>query len=266
MTAARKRARSIRAVALPAQHGAWGFLFEPLLLGLLVAASWAGLWLSLAAIGAFLLSPPLTLAIKDRRKGKRYDRTKLAERFALGYALLAGGAFALAVLTAANYRWLLPVAAALPLAGVHLYYTLRSDARALLPEVGGALAFGAVAPAIALLAGWQMPQALALWALVAARVVGSILYVRARLKLEHGKPTSRLPVHLTDGLALLALALLVSGGLLPATVLVGMVVLLGRALLGLSRWRKPTPAKWIGLREIFYGLFFVGLAALGYRL
>ena len=46
--------RTIRSVALPTEHGGWGFLAEPILPGLLVAPSWAGLLLSLAALAVFL--------------------------------------------------------------------------------------------------------------------------------------------------------------------------------------------------------------------
>lgn len=261
-----RRWKSIRAVALPAQHGAWGFLFEPLLLGLLVAASWAGLWLIIAAIGAFLISQPLSIVLKDRRKGKVYDRTRLAGRFAVGYLLLAGGGFLLTIFTAQYSGWFIPLLAALPLVVIHQTYALRNQGRALAPELAGAMAFGASAPAIALLGGWEALEAFALWGLLAARIVGSILYVRARLKLEHGKPAQPMPVLLADDVALLGVIALSLAGLLPPTVLIGMAILIARAVIGLSKLRKPTAAKWIGLREVLYGLAFVLLAAVGFWL
>lgn len=258
--------KSIRAVALPAQHGAWGFLFEPLLLGLLVAASWAGVGLSIAAVGAFLISQPLSILIKDRRKGKLYDRTRLAGHFTVGYMLLASVGLLLTILTAQHAWWFIPLLTALPFVGIHQTYALRNQGRALAPELAGALAFGASAPAVALLGGWGVLEAFALWALLAARIVGSILYVRARLKLEHGKPAPMMPALLADDLALLSLIALVLMGLLPPTVLAGMAVLMARSVIGLSKLRKPTAVKWIGLREVFYGVLFVLLAAVGFWL
>ena len=38
-----------RVVALPDEHGGWGLTAEPVLLGLLVAPSWAGLAIGAAA-------------------------------------------------------------------------------------------------------------------------------------------------------------------------------------------------------------------------
>ena len=42
----------LRSIALPTEHGGWGFTLEPILLGLLVAPTWAGFGLAVAtAIG-----------------------------------------------------------------------------------------------------------------------------------------------------------------------------------------------------------------------
>ena len=77
-----------RAVALPVEHGGWGFLVEPLVLGLVLAPSAAGACLALAAAAGFLARHPLRLWLLDRRKHVRYPRTALAERVFAGYALV----------------------------------------------------------------------------------------------------------------------------------------------------------------------------------
>ena len=76
-------------VAIPAEHGGWGLLAEPVVLGLVIAPAPAGACLALAALAGFLARHPLRLWLLDRRKGVRYPRTALAERFFLGYAALA---------------------------------------------------------------------------------------------------------------------------------------------------------------------------------
>lgn len=43
-----------RSVAVPSEHGGWGLTFEPVLLGLIVAPSWAGVAIGVAAIVAIL--------------------------------------------------------------------------------------------------------------------------------------------------------------------------------------------------------------------
>ena len=73
---------SLKSVAMPAQHGGWSFALEPVLVGLLVAPTAGGLLLGVAAFMVFLLDQPLRVAVKDRRKGKYYARTRLAERAA----------------------------------------------------------------------------------------------------------------------------------------------------------------------------------------
>ncbi len=257
----------IKGVALPAEHGGWGFLIEPLLLGLLAVPTPAGAALALAVCGVFLLHQPLKVALKDRRKGKRYLRTRWAERFALFYGgvTLAGGLLALGLAGGTFLPALLPsLLLALPLAGVQLGYELRNRGRDLLPETAGALALGAAVIALALLAGWTLAAALVLWALLAVRSSTSILYVRARLRLEKGKPAHIPPTLAAHGGGLLALGLLVGARLAPGLALAGGVLLAGRAAYGLSRWRRPAPAKVIGIQEMFYGIAYAVLCALGY--
>ena len=253
----------LKGTALPAEHGGWGFLVEPLVLGLLVAGSIAGLGLVMLAFGAFLLRQPLKVALIDHRRGKRYARTMLAERFALVYGVMALLGLLLA-LGAGGLTILLPLLAALPLGLVQLVYDARGDSRSLFPELAGASAMGSTAAALALAGGWSLVAALALWAVQVARVIPSILYVRARLPLEKGKAAATWPALLAHLLGILALGALWLAGLAPALALAGGLLLLLRASKGLSRWRRPSRAPTIGILEMVYGLAFAVLAAVGY--
>src|ERR1044071_4882431 len=69
------RTVSLRPLALPAEHGGWGFLFEPMLLGILVAPSWNGALVGTATLFAFLARHPLKLALHDAMRGRSYPRT-----------------------------------------------------------------------------------------------------------------------------------------------------------------------------------------------
>ena len=93
-----------RSVALPVEHGGWSFLFEPVVLGLVLSPSLSGALLGLAALAGFLVRHPLRLVALDRRKGASYPRTALALRFAAAYAGLAAAfaGLALAVLLVAQ--------------------------------------------------------------------------------------------------------------------------------------------------------------------
>jgi hypothetical protein len=98
---------------------------------------------------------------------------------------------------------------------------------------------------------------------LAARVVPTILYVRARLRLLHGHAASVAFVilsHLAATVAVLALALL---GLVPKLAAAALFILLLRAALGFAE-RRPVTAKRIGLRELGFGALTVFAVAAGY--
>lgn len=264
MTASAPRVR-LKTVAIPAEHGSWGFLLEPLLLGLLLAPSWAGLSFALAAIGAFLARHPLKIALADRWHGKRYARTILAERFALGYSLLALAGIVPALLLA-GAEILLPLLLALPLVAVLFASYLNNRWRALLPELAGACAMAVSAASIVLAGGESWTLALAAWAILVARDVPSILYVRARLRLDKGQPFSRRGVLAANGGAIAALIALAAAGYTPWLVVGALVMLLARAAWGLSARRRPVRVQTIGFLEMAYGLLVVISAALGHSL
>jgi hypothetical protein len=188
-------ARSVRwrSVALPIEHGAWGFLLEPALLGLLVAASWAGrragargaggpAAADAAQPGPDRCAPRQALPAHGARVALRGGLRRAAGRGRFGGAG-AGG----------ERVDLLPVALAAPLAGLQLWLDARGRARELLPEAAGAVAMGSLAASVALAGGWSLLPALGLWALLAARAVPAIVYVRARLRLERGQALDRRP-------------------------------------------------------------------------
>lgn len=255
----------LKTLALPTEHGGWGITLEPVVLGLLVAPSLAGAGLALATVGAFLARHPLKIVAGDRRRGRRFARTPYAERFTLAYAAAAILGLALAVYAAADYAFLLPLAAALPLGAVQLRYDAEGRSRGLLPEVAGSLAMGSVACSLALLGGAGWPLALGLWALLAARFVPAILYVRARLSELHGKEPARWPSLVAHVAALAAVAGLALVKALPWLAVVVTLVLLARAAYGFARsW--PATARRVGFGEIVFGALTVVATAAGVAL
>jgi YwiC-like protein len=239
-TAQAQKLRTIRLVAVPSEHGGWGFVLEPGLLGLLLAPSVAGAWLAVAMLGAFLARQPLKLALADRRGGKRYPRTVLAERFAAAFGLAGAGALLVAALTARSQAFWWAVVAAAPLALLQGYYDSLRQSRQVAAELAGATAMGAGVTAIVLASGrWEMATAFALWAVVAARAVPSIVYVRARLRLERGEWIDRVPSLAAHGVGLALVAGLVAVRVLPWLALVAMAVLCARAVWACRRGAGP---------------------------
>src|SRR4249919_2323346 len=86
-----------KAVAVPAEHGGWGLTLEPVLLGLIVAWSGAGVALGIAAFTAFLLRTPAKLVAVDVRRGRWLDRSRLALRIAIIELMLLASSVAVAV-------------------------------------------------------------------------------------------------------------------------------------------------------------------------
>jgi hypothetical protein len=249
-------------VALPIEHGAWGFLLEPALLGLLVAASWAGLALVAAALAALLLQTPLSLVLADLRRGRRFPRTALAWRFVAGYGAALLAFTALALTLAGTAYVLVPAAFAAPLVAVQLWFDARHRAREWLPEAAGAVAIGSLAACVALAGGWSLLPALGLWALLAARTVPTILYVRARLRLERGQAVARAPTWIGHGLALGGVAAAAAFGAVAWPLTLAYAALGVRATLGTSSRRTSVPAKVIGFRELGFGVLVVVAIAL----
>lgn len=249
---------------MPTEHGGWGFIYEPALLGLLLAASWGALALVIAAFGAFLLRQPLKLLLKDMRSGRTVPRTYLARKFVLIYGsvtVIAGG---LMLLLLDSWQPLLPLIFAAPLIFVQLYFDRQNQSRNVTAELAGAMATGAVAASIVLMSGWDWVTAFVLWGALGIKAVTAVLYVRTRLRLERGKPANRPLTLALHAVGLVLIAGAVAASWLPWTALLAMGILTGRVGLGLSPLRKPRPPKIIGMQELAYGLTFVLLIAAGY--
>lgn len=252
-----------RSVALPAEHGGWGMLINPILLGLLVAPSAAGLFIVLLDVAAFLARTPLKIVWKDQQRGRRYARTAAALKVLFLYGITAVFCLTAALILAGPLP-LVPIFLALPLAVIVLYYDLLSNSRALLPELIAPLTLSAVAASLALASGWDWPHALALWAIPLLHGIPAVFYVRARLRLDRGKEAGAGTAVLVHALALALAAALVLAGLIPVLAAVAVAVLLGRAAYGLSSWRRPMSVKALGWSEVAFGLLTVILAAIGY--
>lgn len=254
-----------KSLALPSEHGGWGLLVEPLLLGLALAPTWAGLALAVAALAAFLARHPLRLALADARRGMRYPRTRPAQCLALGYGTLAL-AGAGAALYAAPWSAYVPLLCAAPLGLVQLAYDARNHGRQLLPELAGGAALAATAPTILLLGGGSPQVAAGLALLLVARVCTSVLYVRARLRATRGVSEGRTLALAAHALGLLLVLALVTQTHVPASALLAFGVLAARAFHGLLAAPTQVRPQTVGFQELGYGAVTTVLLALGYLL
>jgi hypothetical protein len=256
-----------KSVALPVEHGGWGLLGEPLVLGLALAPSPAGACLALAAVSGFLSRHPLRLVLMDRRRGVRYPRTTLAAAWFAGYAAIALAALAALAaafaVTAAPF-WSALVAAA-PLALVLVVSDFAGRSRDAAAETAGGVALCGSAAAIALAGGAPSPLAFTASALLALRALTSVLFVRARLRLDRGLGAQTLPAIAAHVAAVGAAVILGWLGLAPWLAVAAFVVLLARAASGLSTSRRLVRPQVLGFRELGYGVLTLLLVLIGYR-
>jgi hypothetical protein len=248
---------SLRPLALPTEHGGWGFLFEPLVLGLVVAPSIAGAFIALAALSAFLVRQPLKLAAQDTIRGRHYPRTRYCWMFAAGYALAALAAFAAAVALRGPAIFI-PIGLVAPLGLIQILYDAYNRSREALPELAGAAAMSSIAAAIGIAGGMRVIPAFALAGIILARSIPSIVYVRALLKRAHGTAAPSWPSLLLHAVAIAAVATYASWFAVAA-----MAILLARGAWGLTH--AVPRAQTVGWREIAWGTVTVALVAIGYR-
>jgi YwiC-like protein len=240
-------------------------LGEPLLLGLVVAPSWAGLGVAIAAIGAFLTRHPAKLALADRLRKASYPRTAVAERFILFYGAVTLAGVGLALDRGAA-GWWVPLALAAPLALIQLAYDARHQGRGLAPELLGGAALGSVAAAEMLAAGFAPAPAITTWVLVAAKAVSTVLYVRARLRYDRGLNPDRTSAVVANASALALSTVLAAGGRAPWLAVGAFALLLARAVYGLSPLHRRVRPQAVGVQEMAYGFSFVLIVALAYAI
>ena len=252
-------------VVVPNEHGGWSFVGEPIVLGLLLAPTWGGLALAVAAVVSFLLRHPLRIRLKDGRVGRDTVRARLAERVVAVHAVVLLGAMLVAVSLAPSRTVLVPLLVAAPLIVVQLSYDAQGRSRDAVAEIAGVLAMGSLTSSMVMFDGWTLSLAAGPWLALAVKGVATVLYVRARLRTQRGEPASR---GLAVGAHLIAVAILTVAVVLvlvPWTAAMMMVLLTLRAVVGLSPSAARVTAKAVGTWEAVYGLAFVLALVVGYR-
>lgn len=262
------RTVSFKSVALPAEHGSWSLVSEPILLGLLVAPTLAGLAMAVSAFAVFLVNRPLKIYLADRRRGRSYERTALAGRFVLIFSAIALIAAAITLVLEGWWPFA-PFILALPLLLIFMVYDQRPG-RFWQAELTAPAAFAAVAAAIGLAGGMAWQPALGLWGFMVVRVVPTVIFVRARLRLDKGKEggagesaPATIAIHI---LGVVSVAALVRVGWLPWAAVLAALILLGRAIWGLSDYRWRASVQALGFLEVGFGVLSALIVTVGFWL
>lgn len=177
-------------IFLPQDHGSWVFILSPLLIGLFAgqALKSASIYLSMAAMAAFLIRQPITIAIKAYAGRRPKADLPIARAWTLFYGLLIALAVLALILDGFGYMLYLAVPAA-PVFAWHLWLVSRREERRQ-PGVEivatGVLSLAAPAAYWVSIghhdrAGWW------LWILVWMQTAASIIYAYLRLEQREWK-------------------------------------------------------------------------------
>jgi hypothetical protein len=248
-----------RKVVVPTEHGGWGLTAEPVLLGLLVAPSGAGAALGAAAVVAFCARTPLKLVLVDAWRGRMLPRTKAAAAVALAEVAVLGALVAIAAVLATASFWA-PLALAVPLVVLELWFDMRSRSRRLLPELAGTVGIGSVGAAIVLADSGGVALAAGVWVVIAARAVASLPFVRFQLARRRGAEPVRRAQDLAQVLAVGLVVVGVGAGWLPwgAALAIGLLALVQVVLARM----EPPRAAIVGAQQLVLGLAVVVTAGL----
>jgi len=253
----------IKSVALPVEHGAWGFLFEPLLAGLLIAPTVGGSFLSIMIVGSFLSRQPLKFVVGDLLQKKKLPRTAVSRRWLAYFGAVAGFGLFVGLLTV-DLRAFIPLIFAVPFVVYLILQDASRKSREMVAELMAASVLATSISSLSIAAGHGFAFAAAMWATMLARLIPSVIYVRNRLRLEKGKfysAGSSLWTHLGAVVVVLALYFAAYGSILTVTMT---VVLLVRSIAGLSDRRSKLTAKQIGVREVIYGVVYAVSVVVGF--
>lgn len=255
----------IKNIALPIEHGSWGFVFEPLTAGLLIAFSPSAIWITFLVVGAFLARQPLKVLLNDWIAKRDLPQTSVALKFVLIYGsiFLVGAVGSLIFTKPTSF---LPFLFVLPFAVYQIYCDASRKSREILPELTGSIAVSSSIAVLALADNWTFSSAIALWAIFVARLIPSILYVRNRLKLEKGKQFSQIIPFMANLFAFVFVGMIAYKGFASILTTAMFAVLLVRSTVGLSKYRSKIKAMRIGVWEVVYGTLTAISVVLGYYL
>jgi hypothetical protein len=249
-----------RQVAVPSEHGGWSLTAEPVVLGLVVAGSWSGLALGMAAMLAFVARTPLKFVLVDRWRHRRLDRGRFAARIVSVELVVIGVLGLWAAVGASNGWFWVPLAAVVPFVGVELWFDMRSRSRRLVPELAGTIGIGSVVAAIALAGGESTALAVGLWVVVSARAAAAVPYARTQVFRAHGRSVNLWHSDLAQALGVFAVAV---AWMLDAIPFAPVIAVAAIAVFNIAAVRGPVKrAVVIGLQQMTFGVAVIVVTAI----
>ncbi|HID39744.1 MAG TPA: hypothetical protein EYP36_09565 [Calditrichaeota bacterium] len=253
---------SIKAVALPKEHGAWGYVLEPFVLVLVVAFSLPGLYLMMAAFLFFLAHRPTSLVARPRNQTQNY-------LLSIGVSLvyIVGGLLMLVLaFPLLSVKSMLLFGSGTVIMVGYLVFDIYKKKRSLIAEQVVPVALSLMALSVPALAGWPDNRLIAFFFLLLTRPVPTTFYIHTRLKLDKGVEYSANMVYFSHSIALAYAVVAAFNEWIPKSLILAVSILTIRAVRGISPFRKRQNVKQLGIMEFGYGILFVLITAAGYIL
>jgi len=265
-----------RHIAIPQDHGSWVFILSPLLIGLFLGNRFSptSINLIIAALGAFLIRQPVSVAVKAY-SGRRSREDLPAARFwMLSYGVIVS--LSLTGLISDGFFYVMYLAIpGIPVFAWHLYLvSRRSERRQAGVEILATGTLSLVAPAAYWIGkGGYEPLGWVLWLLSWLQSAGSIVYAYLRLKQRWQTKNQRISElwmlgrrafwYTTFNLALSILLGYIQ--VIPALIFIPFLLQWGETLLGIfnpATGMKPTA---IGVRQLIVSTLWTFLFILCWR-
>lgn len=240
-------------VALPKEHGAWGFVLEPLLFSLLVAFTLDGLLIALVMFFMFLSSQPFKL-ITTKSTSKRL---RFAAKVALLFYLSISIVSLVVLILSADFYSIIPFYTAIILLFLYKIAEYNSLSRNLFVELLPIFSMTLVAISIIMIDSSFNINPIVFGVLLLSRAIPTVFYINAKVKWVKGFKFSVLPTHLLNVGFLLFVIYAGLNNLLPLLSILGSVLLTIRAIIGFSKFSFTKTVKQIGVAEFVYGSLFV---------
>jgi len=248
-------------IALPQEHGAWGFFLEPIILSLFVAYSLNGLLIAIAAFFLFLIRQPLKNII--RHSSISFRKLYVSQIFLLVYFLMACIAIFVPLLVL-PIEIFIPFGITLAVMFVFVVYEAIVKKKNFIIELIAPIAIDFLSLTILFAAGWDLSPALAFFLLLLSRSVQSAIYVHINLQKIKGKPINNIVLHVTNIIFSIALVLLIISKLLPPLSLLAFAILVARSYNIFNHGKLNV--KGVGLKEFIYGAVFVVINIIAFNL
>ncbi|MBU0474468.1 MAG: YwiC-like family protein [Bacteroidetes bacterium] len=240
-------------VAIPKEHGAWGFVLEPLILSLIVAFSVNGLLLALASFILFLANQPIKIIFTKSISTKHKSA---ATKILFFYSSIIFLLF-VAIIVNAKIVYLLPYAFGLLVMLLFLFFQINNLGRYLFFEFIPSFGITLMAISIVLMNGSFQYNVWIFGILLLSRAIPTIIYVNAKVKEVKRKDYSKAATNLTNSISVLIIFLLGWNSLLPELSFLASIILLLRSEIGFSKLNFTKTVKQIGIAEFVYGSLFV---------